>query len=159
LKLVLNSSEAAKEITNSGKCYDKSFIDDYLQENDWFDKDILISADFNVIPRNGAMKAQPLSKGAHNLLNKHTEVWQKIYELVKYPPIIKTQRDENKMLAVIKAIVYKHETNCKWVDLPKWAPSVGQVYYYYSEAKRRNLLDNIITLSAQADNQIAKLSP
>lgn len=79
-------------------------------------------------------------------LNLTNANWKRIYEIVKTPQIYKgITRDENLMLAVVKAILYKQSTNCKWVDLPRWCPPRSTVSYYKKQWEVTGQLQQILT--------------
>ena len=90
----------------------------------------------------------PLNLFRWNELNLTSQKWKKIFEVVKNPEIYKgKERDENLMLSVVKAILYKHSTNCRWIDLPQWCPSRGKVTYYYKEWQKTGQLRKILSIA------------
>lgn len=76
-------------------------------------------------------------------LNISHPVWKLILGLlVENIPQLKKQ-SEGKTLNFVKTILFKESKNCKWGDLPKWSPPIGEVYFYYKEWQKMGLLYRI----------------
>lgn len=82
-------------------------------------------------------------------LSKKDPIWPEIFALIVYTSssAAARQRDESKMLEIVKAIFCKDLTGCPWRYLPQACPHWRQVYYYYKLWERNGTLDQIRTIS------------
>ena len=149
------------EITNTSERV-PSFVSEYLKEleSDYPPVGTLIPLSYNYqkVANFGNEKTYlaKIDKDFWKHLKMTASYWHKIYDLVKEPPVRKTQlRDEAKMLGTIKAILYKQTNNSTWGSLPKWTPSQASVYYYYREWQRQNILPKIYSIISSASNEYA----
>jgi ankyrin repeat protein len=164
------SNPSAEEVSNQPAIDDdtnqtqkKSFVDEYLelmaQDSAEHQKAMAVKKVLSVITNiavQGIIAHETFLKSPStetsqkwDELNVTDANWKRIYEIVKTPQIYKGKiRNENLMLGVVKAILYKQSKNCKWVDLPRWCPPRSTVSYYKNQWAVTGQLQQVLAAAA-----------
>lgn len=83
--------------------------------------------------------------------------WDRIYDLIKNTPLGRN-RPENKMLKVVRSILYKESSHCSWAELPQWSLPATTVRHYYYQWRTSRVLDQVKEVIANPISNSTSLS-